>query len=307
MPDAADCSVVVIALAGGSALEQCLAALATMHARCHVLLGEDRDAMRSLPDRYPGVRVSSLATLTVPQRREHGLRQATSELVAILEDTSQPDAGWLAAVAAAFTDAATGAASGPVSIDPALPARAQALGCVEYARFHPRLFGRLALGGARPDGTRPVSRLPGNNLAYRRSAILGVLQPGGAGLLESEAHAALMARGLVLALQPGMGVTYRAADPRGLRLATRFHHGRLYAGARSAAWPMPRRMAWAGAAALLLPGLLIARALAAMLTAVRPRSWAAAAPWICAMEASWAAGEATGYLAGGGHSLRQWR
>jgi len=293
VPVPADCTVVVIALAGGAALEGCLASLAPRHAQCHVILGEGMGEPAAWRTRFPTVRFSAMPELTVPMRRERGIRDSHAPLVALIEDTSHPGPGWMDGLAAAFADAGVAAASGPVRIDPGLPARAQALGCTEYARFHPDRLSSV------------VSRLPGNNLAYRREAILEVLD--GQGLLESEAHAALIARGHRLAMSPAMAVTYRAADPRGIRLGARFHHGRLYAAARSRDWPWPKRLAWTGAAALLLPLVLCGRSLAGMTSALRPGAWLPAGLWVCAMEAAWAAGEAAGYAAGGGSSPAQWR
>ena len=306
MPSPADCSVVVVALAGGAALDGCLASLAPERTRCHVILAHGMGEAASWQARFPAVRFSFLPELTVPLRRERGIREAEREIVAVIEDTSHPVPGWSEALARAFDDPGVAAASGPVTIDPALPARAQALGCTEYARFHPRRFARLATSAADARGILPVARLPGNNLAYRRAAILEVLDASDHGLLESEVHPALLERGHVLAMHPGMAVTYRAADPRGLRVGTRFHHGRLYAGARAARWSFPRRLAWA-AGSLALPLVLCARSLAAMTAALPPAAWVPAGSWICILETAWAAGEATGYLAGGGKSLGEWR
>lgn len=280
----------MIALAGGAALEACLARLAPWHARCEVLLGEDMGSAHEWRARCPGVRFTDGAGLTVPQRRLRGVEAAEAPVVALLEDTSIPAPGWMDAVRAAFADARVVAASGPVSVDPALGARAQALACTEYGRSFPR---RLA---------RPA----GNNLAYRRAALLEALAGGEHGLMESEAHEALARGGGRIALCPQMAVVYAAPDPRGIRIRTRFHHGRLYAGERSRRWRWTSRAAWAAGSALL-PALLAGRSLAAMASAVRPALWPPVAFWICAMETAWAAGEAAGYLAGGGSSLRRWR
>ena len=285
-----DCRIVVIALAGGGALDACLARLAPWHQQCHVVLGEGMGSAASWQPRYPHAQFSEGAGLTVPQRRQRGVDAAQAPLVALLEDTSLPDPGWIEAISDAFASATVAAASGPVRIDPALGARAQALACTEYGRSFPERLTRAA----------------GNNLAYRRSHLLEVLHDSKHGLLESEVHAALAARGLEIALRPRMSVTYAAPDPRGIRVGTRFHHGRLYAAARSARWGMPARLAWA-TGTLLLPALLSLRSLAAMASAVRPGAWLPTAFWICVMETAWAAGEGTGYLAGGGASLREWR
>jgi hypothetical protein len=270
------------------------------------MLGENMGRAESWQPRHPAVRFSQGEGLTVPMRRQRGVESTQAELVALLEDTSVPVPGWLEALCDAFTSEKVAAAGGPVRVDPALDPRSQALACTEYGRFHPDRFARLALGPPDARGTQAASRLPGNNLAYRRSTLLPLLAESDHGLLESEVNGILMARGLCLAYQPRMAVVYSAPDPLGIRLGTRLHHGRLYAGQRSAGWSHAARLAWV-AGSLLLPAMLCARSLAAMTRAVRPAAWPQTAFWICLMESAWAAGEAIGYLAGGGRSLEAWR
>jgi hypothetical protein len=271
-------------------LEACLRRLAACEARCDVSLGEGMGTAAAWRLRFPEMRFTEGGSLTVPLRRRAGVERANSEFVALLEDTSLPEPGWLRAATEALARPHVVAVSGPVRIDPALPAQAQALACTEYGRSFP---GRL---------TRPA----GNNLAYRRSTLLGMLSGHAQGLLESEVHAAFAARGFNVALHAGMSVTYAAPDPRGIRLATRFHHGRLYAGERARGWSWPARLAWT-VGSLLLPAVLAARSLGAMVRAVRPALWLPTTFWICVMETAWSAGEATGYLAGAGSSMREWR
>lgn len=280
----------MIALAGGAALDACLGRLAPWHARCDVVLGENMGTAAEWRARHAGVRFAEGAGLTVPQRRQRAVAAVTAAWVAILEDTSLPGPGWLAAIDAALARPGVAAASGPVHVDPRLAPRAQALACTEYGRSFP---GRL-------------SRPAGNNLAYRRDALAAFLADRPQGLLESELHAQLAARGQALELAPGMAVTYAAPDPHGIRLATRFHHGRLYAASRAASWPAARRLAFA-AGSLLLPVVLSMRSLAAMASGVRASAWPSAGAWIVAMETAWALGECAGYAAGGGASAREWR
>lgn len=301
-----DCSIVLVALVGGDALGACLRRLAPWQGRCRVMLGEDMQDVAKWQAHFPAVQFADGRGLSVPMRRQRGVEAAQNPIVALLEDTSLPDPGWLEAMCEAFINDNVGAAAGPVRIDPALGGRYQALACTEYGRYHPDRFLRLALGAPDAGGTQAVSRLPGNNLAYRRALLLEILQGSDHGLIEGKVNEALKARGFSLALQPRMAVLYAAADFHGARLGTRLQHGRLYAGQRAAGRSYPARLVWF-AASLLLPAVLSVRALAGMTRAVKPAAWPKTAFWICLMESAWAIGESVGYLAGAGRSMEAWR
>lgn len=302
-----DCGIVVVALVGGDALKACLGSIAPWQDRCIVVLGENMEDAGVWRARFPAPQFVEGGGLSVPMRRQRGVAAVRGRLVAVLEDTSLPDPGWLEAICAAFSQDRIAAAAGPVRIDPALGGRYRALACTEYGRFHPDSFPRLALAAPGASGTQPVSRLPGNNLAYRREPLQSILNGSDHGLVEGEVNALLAERGFTLALQPGMGVVYAAPDLHGARLRTRMQHGRLYAGSRAAGLPFSTRLARSVAAVLVLPGVLCARSLSSMTRAVAPGSWLGTAFWICAMECAWALGESAGYLSGAGHSIEAWR
>jgi hypothetical protein len=305
-PAPCDCSIILVALVGGEALEACLRRMAPWHGRCHVMLGEDMDDVATWKARFPAVRFAEGRGLPVPVRRQRGVEAAQGQLVALLEDTSLPEPGWLDAMCDAFANGNVAAAAGPVRIDPVLDGRYQALACAEYGRFHPDRFSRLALGAPNAAGMQAVSRLPGNNLAYRRAGLLEILKGSHHGLIEGEVNEILKSRGFTLAFQPRMAVLYAAADSHGARLGTRLRHGRLYAGQRVAGQSYPTRLAWF-AGSLLLPAALSARALSGMTRAVKPSAWPGTVFWICLMECAWAIGESIGYLAGAGRSMEAWR
>ncbi|MEO8159167.1 MAG: glycosyltransferase [Betaproteobacteria bacterium] len=301
-----DCSVILIALAGGEALAACLRRIAPWHDRCQVMLGEDMEDVATWQARLPGVRFAEGRGQTVPVRRQRGVEAVHGQVVALLEDTSLPEPGWLEAMCEAFANASVAAAGGPVRIDSALGARYRALACTEYGRFHPDRFQHLTQGAPDAGGTQPVSRLPGNNLAYRREHLLEILKGCEDGLFEGEVNEVLKARGYALAFQPRMAVVYAAADPHGARLGTRMQHGRLYAGQRVTGRSYRARLAWF-AGSLLLPVVLSARGLASMTRAIKPAAWPETAFWICLMETAWAIGESVGYLVGAGRSVKAWR
>jgi hypothetical protein len=284
-------TVVVISLLGGPVLAACLQRLEHILDDIQVLVvlsvtGED-DAVAAWRASHPGVRFLGPWDLPVPLRRQRGVEAAEGELVALLEDTSWPEADWHAAILDGFADPQTAAVGGPVEISSELPARARALGFTEYGRFHPAVLAPTS------QGPRPASRLPGNNLAYRRDPLLNVLGESGRGLIEGDVNERLRARGLRLVLHPDMRVTYSGADLHGVRLSTRLQHGRLYGAGRSAGRPWILRLALTAKAAAL-PIVLSARALRSATRAVPPAKLLGVAFWVCLMESAWALGEAIG-------------
>ena len=299
-------TVIVVALLGGRALEACLQRLEAMleegGTQALVLrpFGEAGERIEDWRRDYPHVGFLDTGQDPVPLRRQRGAEACESEFVAFLEDTTWPSPGWRIAILAGFDDPKVAAVGGPVEISSALPARARALGVAEYGRFHPAVLG-LATNSA-----RPATRLPGNNLAYRRDCLLAALQQSAHGLIEGEVNDRLRARGLRLVLHRGMLATYAGQDLNGIRLSTRLQHGRLYGAGRSTGQPWTRRLTLC-AKASLLPIVLSARALGSAARAMPPAKLPAVAIWICLMESAWALGEAIGYMAGEGRSLRSWR
>lgn len=306
MKPSCDLGVVVVALVGGSSLVACLDGLREIHDRCVAVLGEAMGTAAEWQHRFPRARFLDAPGLTVPQRRQRGVEIVPGEFIALLEDTSIPDAGWVEAVCTGFDHPQVAAVGGPVRLAPWLAGRFQALGCGEYGRFHPRQMGSLATAPVSADGAAPVTRLPGNNLAYRREHLQRFMAAPARGLIETEINATLRTKDFLLWMQPGMSVVYAAADRHNARLTTRFHHGRLFAGGRVADCGWGRRVAWFGRS-LLLPVVLTARAWGHMRYAVRPGAWPVVAWWILLMESTWAVGESVGYLFGAGHSLEEWR
>jgi hypothetical protein len=264
------------------------------------------DDVPSWQVRFPAVRFIDAARESVPRRRMRGIEAAETELVALLEDSSLPQGRWSAAIAEAFTIPAVVAVGGPIAIGAGLSYRQSALGCCEYGRFHPVAIHRLAVGHKRERSDAfDVDRLPGNNLAYRKSTLRAVHSEGQP-LLEMQTNAALLAAGGRVLAHPDMAVEYRPGDDRGTGLGVRYRHGRLYGGMRARNASAGRRTWWL-LKAFLLPLVLSGRGLRAMCAAVAPGAWWAVGAWVCCMETSWAAGEAVGYLAGPGRTLDAWR
>ncbi|MDP9096039.1 MAG: hypothetical protein M3N26_05710 [Pseudomonadota bacterium] len=304
MTDPAPLSVVVIPLVGGAALASCLARLPEHGVECIVVLrqADDPDAWSC---RIPGPRFVRAAADPVPLRRQQGIQIASGPIVALLEDTTWPGDQWCDAVRSGFADDNVAAVGGPITISDDLPARFQALGWSEYGAFTPGRFARLAVGEPR-SGSYAVTRLPGNNLAYRRTDVLDLLRNGRDGLLENLVGSALRAGGRTLACVPAMSADYAVADHHGAALRTRLNHGRLYM-ASVASDPSLLRRAALLAKAAVLPPVLLRRTVAAISGSRPPVPWLRVMLWAALIETAWAAGEALGAVAGAGDSLERWR
>lgn len=302
----ADINVIIVALAGGRGLESCLQALSEVWTQCVVVLGRAMGDTQQWQRRFPGVVFIDGGSLPVPLKRLRAIERVTGDIVALLEDTSIPCEGWIQSVRAAFDDEATVAVGGPVLISPSLPGRYKALGCGEYGLFHPRRFEQSDDLQNRERDITDISRLPGNNLAYRRSVLANVLSDVNRGLLESEVNQNLLNSGRHLTFHPGMAVMYAVPDQYGALLKTRLMHGRLFAGNRIKGRGWVTRLTWC-LKSLLLPAVLSGRALNSMRYAVNPSSWLPVACWICLLESAWALGEMAGYACGEGRSLEAWR
>lgn len=268
-------TIAIVALVEGAPLAACLEACRGQTNRLLVVArdGTVRDGA--------GIEVGASVDTNVPARRQRAAELAQTPLIGFLEDTVLPGFGWAEAAVAALAKDGVGAVGGPVTINKHLPSASRALALTEYGRF-----------GAMDAGTA-VQALPGCNFAFHRHALLAALSAEG--LIDNEVFDRLTDAGRHLAWAPEMAVTYSASHQDGARLATRFGHGRLYAG---------RRLAHAGLAAkfsgavkaLALPPVLLARTLreAGAAELRSPATLAQAAM----QHGAWAAGEFTGALFG---------
>jgi hypothetical protein len=267
---------VVIGLVGGAATTECATALGQQSGK-----GDPRPVI---------IASASGGGDTVPWRRGRAIAETNAELIAIVEDTTLPGAGWRDAVVAAFADPQVGAVWSKVRLDPDLPARYRALGRLEYGRFD----GHLPLPGT----------MPGNCFALRRTALPETCTQ--TGIVEHELAGAMRARGWAIRHVDAVHATYAVPDRYGARLATRFGHGRLYAGTRADEAGPGQRLVLA-CKSPVVPVVLTLRAMSRAVSAGPPRSWLAELPWIVVMALAWGAGEFAGAVFGVGRSEGSWR
>jgi len=299
-------SVIVIPLIGASALANCLNQLPLSALECIVVLRETMGERLFWQQRYPSVIFLDASYEPVPLRRQRGIAVATSEVVALLEDTSWPGPDWYTAVRSAFTEFETAAAGGPVRIAATLPNRCQALGWSEYGTFAPHHLLRLGRDGSHADAPIVVSRVPGNNMAFRRAELIEALRGEVNGVFEGPICARMIANGRRVVLQPRMLVTYSACSRHDAALGTRLHHGRIYAGMQIRGQTKLSRVVHVAKAALL-PMVLIGRTIAEMTGSDPLMMRLPVLFWVALMQSAWALGEVIGALTGAGKSLSEWR
>ena len=301
-----DFSTIIIPLMGANALANCLDRLPLSALECIVMLRETMGRPHSWRQRYPSVLFLDASHEPVPVRRRRGIAVATCDVVALLEDTSWPDPDWCAAVRSAFTDIEVAGAGGPVRIAATLTSRCQALGWSEYGAFAPHHLLRQGLNEAKPDTPVVVSRVPGNNMAFRRADLIEALRGEDNGLFEGSVCSKIIASGRRIVLQPRMLVTYSACDQYNAALSTRLHHGRIYAGMQVRGQTQSSQLVRVAKAALL-PIVLTVRTMVEMAGSGRLMTRLQVLFWLTLMQSAWALGEAIGALTGVGKSLSEWR
>jgi hypothetical protein len=269
-------TVVVVALLGGQALDECVD---VVRAQCANVLAVQRDG--TITD-AEGRTVGMVGRSDIPAKRRGGVELAPTPLVALLEDTVLPARGWADAVTSALSQKGAVACGGPVRVAQGLPPQTRALTLSEYGRYNDR------------QSAGEVSALPGCNFAFRRDALLEAMRKSG-GLVDLPVFGRLAENGGKLVWAPEMAVTFAHPYPDGARLKTRFDHGRIYGSSQA-------HRASTAAKALVLPAVLTARTLKS-----GPGDLPTLA-WLALQHTAWAAGEFTGALLGASRKgLGQWR
>lgn len=290
-------TIIVIEIAGGEILENCLKALQQFALDCIVV---SRENNLQLQARFKTVKFDVLDQ-PVPLRRKRGVTLASGDIVILIEDTTIPDATMLEGLSIAFDATDCIAASGPINICSDLPVRYQALACTEYGRYHPTML------FPKNQGQRViVDRLPGNFICYRRDKLNLLLETENDGLVEGKINHRLLSQGYSLVMLAKLSTTYSGQDAWGARFSTRLHHGWIYAGDLAASKNIGGRVIQTFKS-ILLPVVLSSRAIRYMSVMKEIRQPVIVAVWIFALELFWSIGEFIGSLAGKPETMERWR
>ncbi len=224
----------------------------------------------------------------VPHLWAFGVSGCRGHVVALTTADVRVDPGWARALLAGIDDGAA-ACGGPLR-----PART--CGPAAWGIFYLRFWSHLADSS---DGPRPVSQLPGENVAYRsdqldrRRALLSH------GLWEVDVNRAITADGGALVRTGEAAVEFAPAQGFGRMVRTRIAHGRHSGASRTR---RGERTAWQVVAASPIVPLVLAvragrRALAARHHRLR---FVLGLPWFLVLAGAWAIGEVRGAI-GGAH------
>lgn len=230
----------------------------------------------------------------IPRLRHRGVVASMGELVAIIEDHVDVAENWASTIFKIMADPEISAVGGRVD--------AGQEGWVNWGVFladYARYIGPVAEG--------EHADLPGNNIAYRRQALMAHADALADGKWESWVNDRLVAEGNRLVSTNRMVVKHCKRFKLAEFLRLRWHFGRSYAGMRISSLGPVKRAVY-GAGSTILPVLLTIRATRLISGRDVPLARLAKCwPLIALVMTVGAAGECVGYLFGPGRSLEQVR
>jgi len=259
-------SVILVTVTGFSALRRVVAAYAAQTV-CRALelvivtptaaaLAPDREALAAF-GAWQVVEAGPIKT--VAGARVAGVARCSAPLIAFGEDHCFPAPDWAAALIDAHRQ--PWAAVGP-AFDNGNPARK-----LSWANLFMEYGAYLV-----PVSPRVCPDLPGHNSCYKRAVLLAYGDRLEA-MMEAETmlHADLRAQGYQLFLNPAARVYHVNMTKLASALETAQVYGRLFAAARSRAWPLGRRLLYV-AGAPLIPWVRLRRTLAQVARTGRQRT-----------------------------------
>jgi glycosyltransferase involved in cell wall biosynthesis len=262
------------------------------------------DSLAIKPDRVATQYLSVAAATPWGEARAIGIRAANSPIVAFTEDHSIPAHDWAESIlrASHLPWIAAGYAFRNANPGEGLSWR----GYISWGSFMAD-YGEWA----DPLPNRPVGRLPCNNVAYRRDALLKIGDALGAKLhSDITLQEYFAARGEQFAMIRDAFVSHQNHEFLRTVLSANFVHCRVIAASRvrEGKWRWPRRLAYAIAVPLLVPFMKLGWLLRIQLQ--RRQFWGrmiAGAPVIASVFVWSAIGEGLGYLFGFGNSIERFR
>ncbi len=225
-------------------------------------------------------------TRYIPELWAVGVERAAGEVVALTTAHCVPADDWVARVLEAHDAHDAAGIGGAIENDPAATAADWAVYFCRYHRFMPP----LAAG--------PTADIAGDNASYKRWALDRTRDLWRDGFWEPDIHAEILRRGGTLRLEPRIVVRHvRSFGVAGF-VRNRYRHGRQYGRSQGRTLGPGARVGRA-LRAPLVPAVLTGRVASAVRRAGRHAGpFARALPLLGLFTASWALGEAVGYLHG---------
>lgn len=228
---------------------------------------------------------------SIPKLRAMGMERARGRMIAILEDHCNVPPDWFEVIRRAHLEGhqAIGGAVENGATDRLLD---WAVFLCEYASFLP------------PLPTGPVPFIAGSSAIYDRRALERVEPEHYEEAWEYFMHRRMKEQGVEFYCAPGLKVSHKKDFGFWYFMSQRFHYSRSFAGMRLRQEGLVKRIAYAGAALVLLPPLMIWRTVRTVWPKHAYRSTLLKAlPALAAFFVSYGYGEAVGSLLGPGQSL----
>ncbi len=223
----------------------------------------------------------------VPRLWGMGMAAARHEIVAITTAQFVPEPDWVARIRRNFAQSPAIGIGGPIE-----PPRGRGWrGIVDWAIYFQRYSTYLGW-----DQPRATTDLPGDNAAYRRSALLRHPQFFDEGFWEPEFHRRILDEGGALAWRPDVRVRQGGGFGMWRFMRQRFCHAMRFGRSRAAGRGLGFRLAAAGLSPLIpliFGGKIVARVFRARKD-IGP--FVIASPLLALFLIVWALGEACGYL-----------
>jgi hypothetical protein len=261
---------------------------------------QDVDGIEELSRQFPTIVFLPVPSASIAHRRgggrehhdvlrTHGLKAATGEVIALLEDYARPAPDWSANIMAAHGEKSA-AIGGAIENGINRPLNWAVYFC-DFGKYQNPL----------PSG--PAAFASDINTAYKREALEKIRPLWSDAFREIVVNGALIDRGNEVLLNPEIVVHHHRTDLRlSFAIRERFIWGRSYAVTRSKIIGNPKRYIYA-ALSPALPIVLLARMGRTAVT--RGRNFPAfvrSVPYLMPLLISWSVGEMVGYLAP--HRLR---
>ena len=296
-PSAPALSVVVVATDTFSRIRRTVEHLRaqTIQSQIELLIVAESEAALDAPaaalDGFASVHILEVGPIeNVDRAQAPGIRAATADVVALVEDHAYPAPTWAEALLEAY-------ASGPWSVVGSAIANANPRSSLSWANL---LIGYGTMGWVDPIREGEVEFLPNHNVSYRREVIQAyddgledklVRESGFHGELRENGHRFYLASARVYHVNPS-----RATSVWALRFAA----GRLYGAQRADGWSPVKRLAYT-AGSPLIPLVRLRRFKQDMFDAGPHGSlWPRVAPATLLGFIADAAGQAAGYASGEG-------
>ena len=285
-------SVVVASVNGLPYLARCLQALHEQAPEAEVVVADwtDEPTRALVRERWPAVRLLSFdRPMAVPELRAAGIGEARAPYVAVIEDHCVVQPGWSAAVLRGHR------AGHPVvggEIINVVTGRVR-----DWAAFYCEYSEHMD-----PLPAGPTPSLPGMNVSYDRAALAAMAPLLAEGRWETWLHPQLEREGFAFHVEDGMVLGHDKDFGFREFASQRWHYARSHAGIRNPELG-PRRLIYAAGSPLIVP-LMLKRIVRNVRDKPRhQRRFVQATPLVLVYLVVWAAGEAAGYVLGGGRSL----